>query len=198
MVNCLMSQKHASVSQGQIGSGNCTCCHTEIDVEDQSLHFTQSQYTDTGLTSPSADPIKPGTWQDSHRSTNFEVTNMTQPGKRSMGKAGIDPGPATLEADITARPTELSPFNKVSSRSVARICQSLLSNQLFKQMFSLCTLQRQLLTSKMSACTLTLHLCTELNQRCADVFTLQTKDPFWQPLRTMNAIHTLQKSLLQS
>ena len=27
------------------------------------FHLTQSQYTDTGLTSPSTDPITPGAWQ---------------------------------------------------------------------------------------------------------------------------------------
>ena len=39
------------------------CCHTEIEVVDQTVHLTQSQYTDTGPTSPSADPIRPGAWQ---------------------------------------------------------------------------------------------------------------------------------------
>ena len=39
---------------------NFTCCHTEIDVADQTFYLTQSQYTDTGPTSPSADPITPG------------------------------------------------------------------------------------------------------------------------------------------
>ena len=31
---CLMSQQHASVSQGWICSDNSTCCHTEIEVAD--------------------------------------------------------------------------------------------------------------------------------------------------------------------
>ena len=39
-----------------------TCCHTEIEVEDQTFHLTQSQYTDTGPTSRSSDPITPGAW----------------------------------------------------------------------------------------------------------------------------------------
>ena len=39
---------------------------TEIEVADQTFHLTQSQYTDTGPTSPSADPITPGAWQGSH------------------------------------------------------------------------------------------------------------------------------------
>ena len=46
-----------SVSQGRICSDNCTCCHTEIEVADQTFYLTQSLYTDTGPTSPSTDPI---------------------------------------------------------------------------------------------------------------------------------------------
>ena len=59
-VGCLTSQQHASVSQGRICSDNLTCCHTEIEVADQTFYLTQSQYTDTGSTSPRADPITPG------------------------------------------------------------------------------------------------------------------------------------------
>ena len=71
LVGCLTSQQHASVSQGRICSDNFTCCHTEIEVADQTFYLTQSQYTDTGLTSPSADPITPGAWQGSHWSANL-------------------------------------------------------------------------------------------------------------------------------
>ena len=60
LVGCLMSQQHASLSQGRIYSDNCMCCHTETEVADQTLYLTQSQYADTRLTSPSADPITPG------------------------------------------------------------------------------------------------------------------------------------------
>ena len=70
-VGCLTSQQHASVSQGRICTDNFTCCHTEIEAADQTFHLTQSQYPDTGPTSPSADPITPGTWQGSHWSANF-------------------------------------------------------------------------------------------------------------------------------
>ena len=69
-VGCLTSQQHASVSQGRICSDNFTCCHTEIEVADPTFYLAQSQYTDTGLTSPSADPITPGAWQGSHWSAN--------------------------------------------------------------------------------------------------------------------------------
>ena len=41
-----------------------------------------------GLTSPSADPIMPGTWQGSHWSANFYVTGMTRPGK-ILSQAGF-------------------------------------------------------------------------------------------------------------
>ena len=71
LVGCLTSQQHASVSQGRICTDNFTCCHTEIEAADQTFYLTQSQYTDNGLTSPSADPITPGAWQGSHWSANF-------------------------------------------------------------------------------------------------------------------------------
>ena len=43
-VGCLTSQQQASVSQGRICSDNFTCCHTEVEVADQTLYLTQSQY----------------------------------------------------------------------------------------------------------------------------------------------------------
>ena len=90
IVGCLTSQQHASVSQGQIWSDNCMCCHTEIEAADQTFYFTQSQYTDIWPTSPSADPTMPGTWQGSHWSANFKVTGMTRPGK-ILSQAGFEP-----------------------------------------------------------------------------------------------------------
>ena len=69
-VGCLTSQQHPSVSQGRICTDNFTCCHTEIEAADPTFHLTQSQYTDTGPTSPSTDPITPGAWQGSHWSAN--------------------------------------------------------------------------------------------------------------------------------
>ena len=88
LVGCLTSQQQASVSQGRICSDKFTCCHTEIEVADQTFYLTQSQYTDTGPTSPSADPISPGAWQGSHWSANFEVTGMTRP-RKNPGASGI-------------------------------------------------------------------------------------------------------------
>ena len=40
LVGCLTSQQHASISQGRICSDNFTCCHTEIEVADQTVYLT--------------------------------------------------------------------------------------------------------------------------------------------------------------
>ena len=65
-VSCFTTRQHAGVSQELICSDSFTCCHAEIEVTDQTFYLTQSQYTDTGPTSPDADPITPGAWQGSH------------------------------------------------------------------------------------------------------------------------------------
>ena len=90
LVGCLTSQQHASVSQGRICSDNCTCCHTGIESADPTFYLTQSQYTDTRPTRPSADPITPHAWQGSHWSANVCVTGMTRPGK-IPSPAGFEP-----------------------------------------------------------------------------------------------------------
>ena len=91
IVCCLASQQHTSVSQGRICSDNFMCCHTEIEVAGPTLHLTQSQYADTGPTSPSTDPIMPGAWQGSHWSANFEVTGMTTL-EKIPAQVGFEPG----------------------------------------------------------------------------------------------------------
>ena len=101
-VGCSTFWKHASVSQGRICMNNCTCCHTDTQVADQTWYLTQSQYTDTGLTSPSSDLMTRGTWQDSHQRTDFvEVTGMTAckkpSGKRGGWGGGSIPGPPLSE-----------------------------------------------------------------------------------------------------
>ena len=52
LLGCLASRQRASVSHGPICPDKCTCCHTEIEVVDEMFYLTQSQYTDTGPTSP--------------------------------------------------------------------------------------------------------------------------------------------------
>ena len=66
-VGCLTSQQHTSVSQGRI----CSDYFAEIEVADQAFYLTQSQYTDAGPTSPSADPVTSGNSQSSHWSASF-------------------------------------------------------------------------------------------------------------------------------
>ena len=92
LVGCLTSQQHASVSQGRIYSNNFTCCHTEIEVADQTVYLTQSQYTDTGPTNHNADPITPGAWQGSQWSADSTP-------KKSRRKRDSNPGSSALDAD---------------------------------------------------------------------------------------------------
>ena len=44
-VGCLTSQQQASVSQERICKDNFTCCHTEIEVADQTFNLTHSILT---------------------------------------------------------------------------------------------------------------------------------------------------------
>ena len=99
LVGCLTSQQEAGVSQGRICSDKFTCCHTEKEVADQTFYLTQSRYTDTGPTSPSADPITPGAWQGSHWSVNFLSHWYDSPTKQSRHKRDSNPGSSALEAD---------------------------------------------------------------------------------------------------
>ena len=103
LVGCLTSQHHASVSQRRICSDNCTCCHTEIEVAHQTCYPTQSQCTDTGPTSPSADSITLGAWQGSHWSANFEVTSMTT--RKNPHDEKWESNPRSAADAITTRQT---------------------------------------------------------------------------------------------
>ena len=85
LLACLSSQQRVSGSQGSICSGSWTCCHTEIEVADQTFYLTRSQYTETEPTSPSADPTTLGALQGSHWSANVSITGMTWPGKNPVG-----------------------------------------------------------------------------------------------------------------
>ena len=98
-VGCLTSQQQASVSQGRICSDNFTCCHTEIEVADPTFYLTQSQYIDTGPTSPSADPISPGAWQGSHWECQCLSHWYDSTSKKSRRKRDSNPRSSALEAD---------------------------------------------------------------------------------------------------
>ena len=91
--SCLTPQQQDSVSKRRICSDNCTCCHTEIEA----FYLIQSRYTDTGPTSPSADPITPGAWQGSHWIINFSLSSVVlfyqerDPCRKRTWKPGVVP-----------------------------------------------------------------------------------------------------------
>ena len=67
---------------------------------------TQSQYTDTGPTSPSTDPITPGAWQGIATGVPFLSHWYDSTPKKSRRKRDSNPGSSALEADaLTTRPT---------------------------------------------------------------------------------------------
>ena len=72
IVVCSKSQQNAGVSQERSCSDKLTCCHTQIEVADENFCLSQSQYTDIGPTSLSADPIPTVAWLGSHWSANFK------------------------------------------------------------------------------------------------------------------------------
>ena len=116
---CLTSQQHASVSQGRICSDDYTCCHTETEAPDLTIHLTRPKYTDTGPTSPGTDPMTPGTWQGGHWSAKFlSQWNESTP-EKSRHKQDSNLGSSALEADaLTTRPTRRSR----TPRSGVQVC----------------------------------------------------------------------------
>ena len=106
-VGCLMFQQQASVSQGRICADNFTCCHTEIEAADQTIYLNQSQYTETGPTSSSADPIMSGAWQGSNWSANFLSHWLDL--EKSRRERDLNPRSSAPEADtLTTRPARRS------------------------------------------------------------------------------------------
>ena len=96
-------QQNAAVSQGRVCLDSSTCCHTEIEVEDPTFYLTQSQYTDTGPTSPSTDPVTPSAWQGSHWSANFKSL-VTIDSEKSWRKRDLNPGPLPRRSDRSRAP----------------------------------------------------------------------------------------------
>ena len=80
-----------------------------MDLADQTLYFTQSQYTNTAQTSPSADPITQGAWQGSRWSARllshqYNWTRKKDPHGKLESKLGL-----LLEVDaLTTRPMRQS------------------------------------------------------------------------------------------
>ena len=104
----------------------CTRCNAEMEVTDQTFYLTRSQYTDTGLTSPSADPVTPGAWQGSHWGTNVEVrydsTRTKIHGRKPESNPGLLPSRRT--------PYPLGQRARLSARSRAERRSRILSYSL--------------------------------------------------------------------
>ena len=99
LVGYLTSQQHATVSQGRICTDNFTCCHIEVEFADQAFYLTQSQYTDTGPTSPSPDLIIPGAWQGIATGVPIFNSPAWLDPKNSRRKRDSNLGSSALEAD---------------------------------------------------------------------------------------------------
>ena len=78
-------------SQGEICSDNRACYPTVIEASDQNCHLTQPQRTDTGPTSPSADPITLGAWQDSRWSAESSWKKKKNPWQKQKSNPGLPP-----------------------------------------------------------------------------------------------------------
>ena len=104
----VMLQQHASVCQGRICSNKCMCCHFEIEVPDQTFYLTQSQYTDTRPTSPSADPMTSGARQGRHWSAGFQVTGISRPEKIRRNQEWNHMSSAPEVNALTTKPTRRS------------------------------------------------------------------------------------------
>ena len=81
------------------------------EVADQTFYLTQSQYTDTGPTSPSTDPITPGAWQGSAATgvPIFKSLVGLDP-EKIPAQAGFEPGIFRSRGGrLTTRPTRRSP-----------------------------------------------------------------------------------------
>ena len=88
------------------------CCSSEIEVADQTFYHTQSQYVDTGPTSPRPDPITPGAWQGCHWSVICKSLVWLDPEKSTRNQESNSRS-STLEADtLTTGPRRRSQENE--------------------------------------------------------------------------------------
>ena len=145
LVICILtSQQHSSASGSC--SDNGTCCHRS-----NFLSHPRVTYTRTGPTSPSADPITSGAWQDSHWSTNFAASGMTPPGRRCKTHSGIELRSTILEVDAFAtRPTRRY---QVTERRQVFYCVHNISNvnASFSQIFGYCVHNKNNVNASFSA-----------------------------------------------
>ena len=70
-VGCLTSQQHDGVNLRDRSAQTIVRAAKLRQKLQQTLYLTESQYTDTRPTSPSADSVTPGAWQGIHCSASF-------------------------------------------------------------------------------------------------------------------------------
>ena len=68
-------------AQTVVGAATLRTCRANFSA-------SPSHSTDTGPTSPRADPATSGIWQGSHWNASFEVTDVTQPQKNPRSASG--------------------------------------------------------------------------------------------------------------
>ena len=84
---------------GTESAGTIVSAATMIEVADPTFYLTQSQYTHTGPTSPSTEPITPGAWQGSHWSANGLSHWYDSTPEKSRRQRDSNRGSSALEAD---------------------------------------------------------------------------------------------------
>ena len=81
---------------------------TPVATLPDAWRYSRSQYTDTGPTSPSADPITPGAWQG-WRLLGLQASALTMLGASTQRqKVANQPGYPMQSQDTETRPTSLS------------------------------------------------------------------------------------------
>ena len=109
LVGCLTSQQHASVSQGRICSDNFMCCHTEIEVADQTFSVSPSHSILTpGWPVPALTLYHQTPGRVATGVPIFKLLVWLDP-EKSPRKQDLDKGSSALEADVlSTRPTRRS------------------------------------------------------------------------------------------
>ena len=156
LVSCLMSKQHASVSQGQICSENCTCCHTKRDNADQIRYRVQSQYTDSsGQTIPSTDSVTSG--MSGRVATGVPIfKSLARLDVGPTGKAGIESRSAafkvdTLPVDQQGLKQWLAALSHISFKIWYKHCHLILCGQTHNPN----SIIRQSLKQKVTSCSVT-------------------------------------------
>ena len=122
-VGCLTSQQTCTCISG---TDPAQTIYTQIQVADETFHLTQSQYTDAGPTSPSADPITPGAWQGKPVECQALSHRYDSTPEKSRRKRDSNEESSAFEAEsLTTRPTRRS-IPGFPGRGIPVTCKSVL------------------------------------------------------------------------